>query len=188
MRTPAVVVAIASVAWLGGCGVTGQGKADRIEDAQVPFDLLAPAESVPPSVPPAAGAPVIYLVSAERLVPVVRVQAAPDAATLVGLLAAGPTDDEAAAGIRTALADGTLIGSALSEGPLATVELASGFSELPRVDQLLAVAQLTFTLTELPGVSSVEFRRDDTDLNVPREDGSVSPGPVGREDYDSLVD
>ena len=68
-----------------------------------------------------------------------------------------------------------------------TISFSDAFSELSAADQLVAMAQLTYTLTELSGVDRVGFLRGQEPLAVPRPDGTVSDGPVTRSDFATLA-
>jgi hypothetical protein len=179
-----LVVAVA-IAVAGACGV-GAGDVQTIEADGVPFDLLAPPE---PSVPVTTSADtnVVYLVRAERIVPVARPGLRLEPEALTTEVVGGPTSEETAAGLRTAITDPAMIEEVTRDGETVSVQFADSFAEMPPNDRLLAVAQLTFTLTELSGVEAVEFLRGTEPLGVPRPDGTVSEGPVRRRDFVSLT-
>ena len=186
MRARVIAVG-ALVAALAGCGVPTGGDAARIDPQDVPFDLLAPPEASPTTTAAPAGSQVVYLVRSEQIVPVARPNASRDPADLAALVVAGPTSDETAAGLRTAITDEDLLDGIERRGGTIVVNLGDRFSELRGLDQLLAVAQLTYTLTELEGVERIQFQRGDRPLGVPRADGTVGEGFVTRADFRALV-
>ncbi len=181
-RLLAVVLVGATVV---GCGVPGQSDAERIAPDKVPFGLNSiPTTTVAPA--PTQTTTTIYLLRAGHLVQVERPVPA-TAESLVLALAQGPDATEAAAGLRTAISGPDVVRSVMVSDPLATVDLSSHFSELPRGDQLLAVAQLVYSLTVIPEVREVSFTLDGRPTAVPRADGSLSDQPVDRADYRELA-
>jgi spore germination protein GerM len=72
----------------------------------------------------------------------------------------------------------------LSDG-VATVSVTPGFPGLSGGNQLLAVAQVVWTLTELPTVTAVRFSVDGTPVEIPTDDG-LTDRPVDRDDYRSV--
>ncbi|PPK92924.1 sporulation and spore germination protein [Kineococcus xinjiangensis] len=129
-----------------------------------------------------------YFVRDGRLVPVRRelAEATPQAA--LEALVAGPTGAEAASGIRTALAPQRLeVLARDGVSPETVVVQADG--ELASVsggDQLLAVAQLVWTATELPATRRVRVVVDGAAVEVPTDAG-LARTAVGREDYDTVA-
>lgn len=165
---------------LTGCGVEPQ---DRPEPLGVPGSTSADAD---PS--PAAGrvALRVYFVRGSRLEAVDR--SAPDAGspTVLGLLTAGPTRDEVLGGLRTAVTPRALVsGDASVVDSTAEVELAREFTAVSGSNQLLAVAQVVWTLTETPGVTRVRFRAAGVPIEVPTDAG-LTDQPVDRDDYRSV--
>jgi spore germination protein GerM len=180
-------VAALTVACVGlaACGVPGQAHADRIAADEVPFGLIA-TPTTTTTVIAAQTQSTIYLLRSGHLVDVQR-QVPADPSALVLSLAQGPDATETARGLRTAISDPDVIHSVTVTDPLATVDLSSHFSELPRGDQLLAVAQLVYTLSGIPQVRNLSFTLDGRPTAVPRADGSLSDQPVDRDDYQELA-
>ncbi len=154
---------------------------------RVPFDLLAPPEYSATTVVAPTEADVVYLVRDQRLAPVVRDVLPLDPSTLIDALVKGPTSEETAAGLRSAITDAAVIDHVEQGVDDVTISFSDAFSELAPADQLVAMAQLTYTLTELSGVERVGFLRGDEPLAVPRPDGTVSDGPVTRSDFATLA-
>jgi spore germination protein GerM len=121
------------------------------------------------------------LVSVERDAPSLSVRAALDA------LSQGPTADELAAGLRSALpaaAKVTLLGSPPG---VAVLELGEDMTAITGQEQVLAIAQLVLTTTESPAVTAVEFVVSGQQVDVPLSDGTLSTGTVRRSDYAALI-
>jgi hypothetical protein len=175
-------------ALLASCSVEGEQNASRVASEDVPFNLLDETTTTNPS---SSSEPItdisdVYLVRDDRLRVVTRSEDAFDAGTLLELLAAGPTDEEIAEGIRTALVpDLAVVTGAVAD--VVTVDLSAEFSALAPTEQRLALAQITVTLTQLPAVSAVRFLVAGDDVSVPRGDGSSVERPVTPADYAELA-
>jgi spore germination protein GerM len=105
---------------------------------------------------------------------------------VIAALLAGPTPDEAALGVHTALSDVQMVRTVETSDAVAAVDLASTFTDLGGEDQRAAIAQLVFTLTGAPGVQRVSFTLDGRPIEIPRGDGTLTTGSVSRDSYDSL--
>ena len=91
-----------------------------------------------------------------------------------------------ATGIRTALPPEVVgVDEVLPDG-LTTVSVTRGFTGITGGNQLLAVAQIVWTLTELPTVTTVRFVVEGTPVEVPT-DGGLTNRSVGRDDYRSVA-
>lgn len=91
-------------------------------------------------------------------------------------LAAGPTSAETAVGVRNAISSGTKAEISVSGG-VATIDLPGTFYDGGRDAARLRQAQVVYTLTQFPTVSSVGFQRD----------GKATGWPVRRSDYEDLL-
>jgi Sporulation and spore germination len=180
----ALVVAGSLVA----CGIPADSQPQAIARKDIPFDLLAPSTTIVGPGVPGPRVPVnVYLVGITGLVPVSRGVRAP--ATLpeaLSALLAGPTDTEVADGLRTAITAQTSV----SPGPVGfgvgTVDLGGAFGQVGGQEQILAVAQLVFTATSVPGIAKVQFTLAGRPVEVPAGDGTLTQGPLGRSDFPSL--
>lgn len=191
MRRGGVAAAAAALA-LAGCAPATHDSARVVADDEVPFELLepaAPATTTSSAVPSRTGT--IYLVDDEGLlVPATRQMARIDADSLLDELAAEPTESEVGRGLRTLLDSedeaALVLGVNVGRG-VATVDLGPEFAELDGDSQLLALAQLVFTLTGQPGVGQVAFTIAGSPVDVPRADGTTTGDPVTADDFASLI-
>jgi hypothetical protein len=67
-----------------------------------------------------------------------------------------------------------------------TIGVAREFTEVAGGNQLLASAQVVFTVTGFPGVEAVRITADGSPVQVPTDDG-LTAEPVGRDDYRSVA-
>jgi spore germination protein GerM len=179
-----LIVGVAiSVGLVAGCGVEAQDEAQQIDRESVPFDLLDP-EAPQVTVPPEGNLFVVFLVDGEALVDVTRaVQARPTVARALRVLEGGPTGDEFARGLTTAIPPGSEIRRVIVRNDTAIVDVSERFEENVRGQEELALAQIVYTATGLEGVERVRFRLEGEPTVVPREDGTQTSGAVSRNDY-----
>ena len=168
---------------IAGCGVPSQQEPSAIDRDALPADLAR----VPPSRSGRGpGTVVVYLVGDEGLVAVQRPVRQPlSLDRALAQLAQGARANEADAGLRTLLPPELELRGSISARGTARIELDSGFLDAASSGQVLALAQIVFTVTELPGVRRVQFLLDQEPVGVPREDGTFTTRPVTRLDYDS---
>jgi spore germination protein GerM len=72
-------------------------------------------------------------------------------------------------------------------GGVATVDLATLFTEVPTVEQQLAFAQITYTLLQTPGVGQVAFTLDTVPIQAIDDEGLLLTRPATFEDYENLL-
>jgi spore germination protein GerM len=190
LRPLLAFLVVAAVA-MAGCGVASEGRATLAQPGDVPYDLLTPAAPATTTTAHGPAGPAttvtVYFVQGGRLAPAERRVTTPVALDrLVQTLAAGPTEAEITVGLRTALLAVDVVRSVLLAGGIATVDLAASFTEAVGQNQLLALAQMVFTLTERPGVGRVGFTLEGSPVGVPRGDGAVTLDSVSRDDYSGL--
>jgi hypothetical protein len=103
-------------------------------------------------------------------------------------LLTGPTSEERATGLASAVPPGTkLLGIAIRNG-VATVDLTSEFQNGAGSRSMqMRLAQIVYTLTQFPTVQTVRFRLGGTPVNVFSSEGIVLDHPVGRADYADLL-
>lgn len=180
---------------LTGCGVPTQDSPRAIPRAQVPFHLLDPqapttTTTTVPS-PPFTVPVLVYLVddTGQHLISSQRLVAppAPLSAVLDALLA-GPTASEQALGVQTAMSSDVRVLGASVSGGVATVNFNSAFGEITGPEQILAVAEVVFTVTsQLTPETGVAFQIGGIPTNVPVATGAQVPGPVHLLQYAALA-
>jgi spore germination protein GerM len=168
------------------CSVPAQRRAHEQDDDAVPFGLLDP--DVPPLLPPVTAVltePVALCFVQEGELVVVDSALDPpvDLPEVVDALAEPPDQGS----MRTAVSDPPVVGDAALVGGVARVDLLPAITTLGGDEQLLAVAQLVCTLTARPGVGPVSFTLEGAPIDVPTGDGSLTSGPVSRDDYADLL-
>ena len=188
-RLRATALTLVVVGGLAACGISTDSQPQALARKDIPFNLLAPSTTtVTPGSPTARASITVYMVGLTGLVPVSRGVRTP--ATLPGALNAlleGPTDSEVADGLRTAISDQTAVSPGVVGFGVATVDLGGGFGQVGGQEQILAVAQIVFTATALPGISKVQFTLNGRPVEVPAGDGTLTQGPLGRSDFPSLA-
>jgi spore germination protein GerM len=192
-----LIASLCLVVALVGCGVEGQSNAHVFDESEVPSGLIGTA---PPSTAPViALAPFasttepsspyeLYFIRGGVLVSVPRrASATPTVGELVTTLVQGPTQDEVSAGFRSAIASVDIVTKTRESSTTVTVDLARAFNDIPRGDRILALGQITLTLTARAGVSLVQYTIADTPIEVPKANGVVTRDPVTRSDYTALL-
>jgi spore germination protein GerM len=186
-RLLAAVAALASVCVLtASCGATTQSEPVALGHDGVPFALLEePTTTVPPTIAPDDEYPfVVYFEGDDGVVPVLRTASErPNVQHLLRTLLAGPTEAEAAVGMRTAIPPRAVQRVRRVSGRMAIVDLLRPFTQVSGSEQQAALAQIVLTMTALPEVSRVRFRIGGDPVSVPRANGTVTREPVRREDY-----
>lgn len=177
---PAAALAVAAV--VTACGVPSDRSAVLVDDDTVPYDLLSPTTTAQ------AGAATgrettICLVVDGVLLSLGRERNSGALDSDLALVTDPPTEGEASLGVRSALDGEESVLGVERVGAGAVVELGEEFAELPADQQLLAVAQITCTLTAQPGIQQVRFVLDDRELEVPVQGGELVDRPVARADY-----
>lgn len=132
----------------------------------------------------------VWLVRGDGLVQVVRKHAvtpAPARAAIEDLLA-GPTANERAAGLSTAIPKGTkLLGISLHH-KVATIDLTSEYAKGGGALSMQSrLGQVVYTLTQFPTIKSVLFHLDGAPVHVFSSEGIVLDHAVGRSDYVNLL-
>ncbi len=176
-------LAVAVVVTVAACGVPTDRTATKVRARDVPFGLLDKNSGATTSTSGAERV-VIYLARDEKLVAVPRSIAQPVTLdSLIVTLRKGPTSGEVSAGVRSALPAARSVRSVGIARDRATLELDRRFTTLSADDQVLALAQIVFTVTERPGVGQVRFTRDGAAIEVPRGNRSLTSARVTRDDY-----
>ena len=131
----------------------------------------------------------VYLVRGEHLATTWRAGSSIDPARAVmeGLLA-GPTPLEKEVGFSTSIPTSTSLRAVAVEDHTAKVDLSGDFDDGGgSLSMLLRVAQVVYSLTELPGVERVEFLLDGAQVEAIGGEGVVVAGGVTREEFRELL-
>jgi spore germination protein GerM len=187
-RRAGVAAVTVTVALVCACGLPTEKRARRIPDEAVPFGLLSSAPVAAATPEPGQRLMSIFFVREDRLVRVERrVAAEPDAALALEHLARGPSPTETQAGIGTAALDVPLLARGGPDAATVSVDLGQQIGEFPSQIQVLAFAQIVYTLADLPAVEAVAFTLDGEPVDVLRGDGSLADAPVTPADYAGLA-
>lgn len=167
---------------LVGCGVPVEDQVRALDPSSAPRGLFVEDEA-----PTEQGdAPVeLWFTQGEALAPVVRAVELPvTPQRVLQVLFEGPTDRERSAGLARAVPSTISIDSVDLRDGIATVSLDGPVGTL----EAEPFAAIVATLTARPEVTSVRFRSDGTDLQVPQGDLSLTDAPVDRDDYVQILD
>jgi hypothetical protein len=107
---------------------------------------------------------------------------------LLLLLLNGPSQSELDNRMVTAIPTGTSLLSTRLSGTTLFVDITEQITELTGEALTLAVAQLVFTASELPGVRAVRLRINGEDQAWPRGDGQSRIGDLRVFDYPGIVE
>lgn len=179
----AAAAAVLVVVFVAGCGFPTEDDPSPLDAGDQPaYPTVASSDVV-------TGESIdVWFVRDGRLVPLSRRLDPPlTAEAVVGVLGQGTTESEASDGYRSALPDPAMIEGATLAGGTATIRLSSTFAEVPAGDQVLALGQLVYSVTELRGVGVARFEIDGVLVAVPLPDGTSSEGSVSRDDFGDLV-
>ncbi len=185
-RLPRLLAVTCLLAVAASCSVRTQSDPEVIDKREVPFGLAndeAPDTDAPTSTQGQDFA--VYLLGPGGAVTrTVRTGdgAATPARSLRSLLR-GATDVETAFGLGSAIPSGTTLRSVAVKGDLATVDLEGALDRAVGADRIDALAQIVYTLTELPPIARVRFELDGEPIEVPTRDGELTSRPVTRADY-----
>ncbi|HWC40174.1 MAG TPA: GerMN domain-containing protein [Acidimicrobiales bacterium] len=184
----AAATALVAAGSLVACGIPADSQPQALARKDIPFDLLAPSTTIAAPGTPGARVPInVYLVGITGLVPVSRgVRAPATLAEALNALLTGPTDAEVATGLRTAVSAQTSLSAGVVGFGVGTIDLGGTFGQVGGQEQILAVAQLVFTATSVPGIVKVQFTLGGRPVEVPAGDGTLTQGPLGRSDFPSL--
>ena len=184
MRRRGATAGLLAVLLLPGCGVPEDARTRALEPQEVPF--ASPTDS-PPAEQVGDRQVDLYFVRDGAVA--LSSRAVEDPRTteeLLDLLFAGPSEEERAAGFVSLLPRTVTVEDVETVDGTAVVTLEGpDDSEVLRLAPL-AYAQVVATMTPTRA-RGVRFRLDDSDLQVPREDGSLTEQPLSRRDYPGLL-
>lgn len=166
----------------GACAIPTESAPEALPGGVVSPVQDAPGEGASSPSPPAT----IFLVRAGCVVPVERTLPQSGLGATLARLLDGPLEEEVAAGFRTAMPPGTELLSVRRVDGTAHIDLSGGFVEVGGEEQILAVAQLVLTATEVPGIERARFALEGVNVEVPTADGTLVPGPLTADDYAAI--
>jgi spore germination protein GerM len=188
-----LVVLVLTVVGLVACGVPGDSSPHELDAKSVPYGLLAPTAenttTTQPSAFTATSRVKIYLADADgKLEAVTRQVTAPTtpAKAIVALLN-GPSKDEADKLHSAITTDTKLLGIDGPADGLVTLDLSHHLLDITGRQQILALSQVVYTVTELPSVDRVLFQIDGENVEVPNGNGTLTASPLGRLSYSDLL-
>lgn len=191
------VAATAASLVASGCGLPNGG-ATRVEDEDVPYQLLAPAGRPSESPSPTgtrrpSGALVFWVDADDRLVPSEASTSCDDPTDvqvgyLLDLLSSGPTDEVRSEGWSSAWVPPADLSLDAIEGSAAVISVDA--TTRTSADRLpLAIGQVTLSVTTATDVSEVVFTNEAGEpLAVPLPGGALTDAPVRSIDYARLAD
>jgi hypothetical protein len=183
-RARAAGAATALALLTAGCGVPQDDEPRALTAAEVPYTSdaasAAPADDGDRRVE-------LWFVRNGQVVPTTRrVEGPTPVPVLTELLFGGTSQEERDGGLISVVPSTLSVEEVEVRNRTAVLTLDGPDAEVLRT-QPLAYAQIVATLTSDGAVDGVRFRLDGRDLRVPRGDGSLSDGPVTREDYAELL-
>ncbi|WBQ02080.1 GerMN domain-containing protein [Kribbella sp. CA-293567] len=190
MRAGSCLLAV--LVLLTGCGVPMQDQASPIEPEAVPSRLGTPGNSpsATTTAPPAQLLVPIYFVREDRLVSLTREAPSPALTdqlnTVVLNLLAGPTDNEQAAGLSSAIPAGLQLSVVEVQGKRAVLELTGETDGRSATDNVLAVGQIVLSFTTLRAIDEIVFWRDGVPVETLLADGALTTKPLTAKDYAPL--
>ncbi len=188
-RTAIAAIVCVVVLVGGGCGVRRDDAPRALAADEVPFGLLEAAASTTTSTaPPTPSTPkapaFVFFVRGGRMFPVIRqVNAPATVAKSLTALVFGTLDEEAAQGIRSSINPAAGIQARSIDAETYLVDLSAEFIQGSTSEQVLGLAQIVFTATDIPGVSGVKFTLNGAPIEVPTASGSLTSGAIGREAF-----
>ena len=188
MRTRRAAAGLLALIVLSSCGIPVEDSARPVSADDIPSSIPTPA---PPTTAP-VGDPTpalaeLFFIRGSRLTPVRREVPVPlSVERTIAELVRGPTPVERAQGVRTALPkDLRMAGTVAAAVPL--IEVTESFARVEGEEHILALAQLVFTLTGLPGVEGVSFALAGRPVEVPTGDGVLTRVPLRRADFQAVA-
>jgi len=167
--------------------VQGDGAPRALAPDEVPEGLLDPSTSVDQPAEPVTGTPAtVYLVdNRERLRAVERMLEGP--ALIKGALDSlleGTTDTEADAGLRSEVPGGTTVnGIDRLDDDVIAIDLSEEFADTTADGELLAQAQIVFTVSALPSVRGVLFLVDGRPREGTNDEAELTSSPLTTSDF-----
>jgi spore germination protein GerM len=130
----------------------------------------------------------VFFQGADRLVAASR--AVPRPATpqeVLAALARGPTTAESAGGWRSPISTAVPLTILDEDDSTVTVRLPGSFTRLGGQDQIVAAAQLVFTLTAFASIDQVVVHIGHEVASIPTANGALTKDPLTTADYAALA-
>ena len=182
-----VLLAVVLLATSAACGVRSDDTARDLSASRVPYGLLEDAPTTTTSAPTPAvprAEVLVYFIKDDRMIGKGRqVNAPPTVAKALTALLFGVQEDEIAEGVRSAISATAAIQARALDAATYQVDLSTEFATGSSSEQVLALAQIVYTATQLPGVTGVRFTLNGVPIEVPTGSGSLTSDPVGREAF-----
>lgn len=174
----AVVTLLGVVASVGGCAIQADSEPRSVPDEHPARVVLDPTGDGGE----ATGEGRIYLLapegSAQSLRTVLR-----DSEQLIQTLVRGPNDEELSDGLTSDLPPTLEVRDVRFEGSALSIDLSADIDELQGGRLVLAVAQLVFTASEIPGAESVVILVEGERRSWPNGDGDLTSEPLTVYDF-----
>jgi len=178
---------------ISGCGISVESSSRQLMGVEV-IAVSAPTTTIaitpPESIAEKRNSAVIaYFIRGEGLLgQAVVVDSQYSATDLINFLIEGLALDDTASGLRSGLAQrADLIDEVLVESNIVRLKLSLQFNELPGIEQILVLGQITLTLVTNLKISGVEFFQNESVLVVPDARGQPISRPTTRSDYVELL-
>ncbi len=185
-------------ALLAGCGAPGSTRPAEIEPSEVPYGLLSPAvdplvASSEGDVPEQVATTPVYLLGEGGVLLAAPTPVEPGSSTqmaeqALSRLQAGPTDEERAAGLASALGAAVDLSLVSIDVGTARVEVRLNAGELAADQVPLALGQVVLTLTSVAGIESVQLVNDGDPVEMALPGGVLTTAPVTAADYQELAE
>jgi spore germination protein GerM len=176
-------LALLALLAVSSCGLPMAGQAHRIDRSTVPYGLLA-SQPATPTTPKAGPQVAIYLVDGDHLVARQRqITGLNEPAEALRSLLVGPTPEESAHGLTSDIPAQTRLYSLDLDGTVARVDLSAPFGAAGGSQQVLAIAQIVYTVTASRYIDAVRFSLSGRPIEVPNGSGSLAPGARTRADF-----
>ncbi|NMO54294.1 GerMN domain-containing protein [Actinoplanes sp. TBRC 11911] len=182
MRRGLVVLALVAV--LAGCGVPVDSEPRNVDNA----DAGVPSHG-PLVLDQGTALERLCFVRDGRLARILRRVPSPvSSQEQLEALLNGPTPSEAADGLSNTLPGTASMVKISLSGGRAVIEIGDRSAHGVRTDEILAFGQIICTLASRPEIGTITFTSRGLPLGVPRQDGSLTTGPLTVADYADLMD
>jgi spore germination protein GerM len=193
MRSKILLLVSTICVSISGCGISVESSSRQLTGVEV-IAVSAPTTTIavtpPESIAEKRNSAVIaYFIRGEGLLgQAVVIDSQYSATDLINLLIEGLTLDDTAGGLRSGLAQrADLIDEVLVERDIVRLKLSLQFNDLPGIEQILVLGQITLTLVANLKISGVEFFQNESVLVVPDARGQPIARPTTRSDYVELL-